>query len=616
MPRQDESADASAPTVAVQPATAPTVAAAGGGPVAARGEGMDPRYELGELLGRGGMGEVRLAHDERVGRDVAIKRLRCEGAPPAEAVSRFLREARVQGRLDHPAIVPVHDLGTDEAGVPYFAMKRLAGTTLAAILERLAKGDADAEQRWPRRLLLARLAEICLAVQFAHTRGVVHRDLKPHNVMLGDYGEVYVLDWGIAKIADDDPAPGGTGTIRRGDLDTLDSVVGETAAGAVLGTPGYMPPEQVRGGAIDHRVDVYALGCMLFEVLALEPAHPRGAGVLEATLTSGRLRPAARRPDADIPPELDDATADATAPDARDRTPDARALHDAIQRYLDGDRDVARRKELAAAHAAAAEAADDRRDAMREAGRALALDPTNRAAQAVVGRILLEPPRETPPEVERALTADRLQAGRAHLRTGGIAYSVFLLYPLALALCADVHEWWLPIVTTLIGTANAALTFLMLRRTTIGNWMYVALALDCLTVGTVGMTFTPLVLVPTLTVVSTLMFLSQPLCWKPAATITSGLLSIAWPLAGEWLGLLPRTYAFVDGEMVIHPWAIGLPETGTTVMLLLVPLVVILAGASMVIHLRIAQEASEKRVHLLAWHLQQLVPERDDPASD
>ncbi|HEY0251646.1 MAG TPA: serine/threonine-protein kinase, partial [Kofleriaceae bacterium] len=141
-------------------------------------------YIFGEVIGRGGLGEVVIAHDLRVGRDVAIKRLQAPH-PSAEESARFLREARIQARLDHPAIPPVYDLGEDDAGRPYFTMKRLAGVTLSELM---------ASPIVQRQKLLRAFADVCLAIEFAHSRGVVHRDLKPANVMLGDFGDVYVLD--------------------------------------------------------------------------------------------------------------------------------------------------------------------------------------------------------------------------------------------------------------------------------------------------------------------------------------------------------------------------------------------------------------------------------------
>src|SRR5262245_10691784 len=234
------------------------------------------RYILGDTIGSGGMGEVIEAHDRQLGRDVAIKRMLAE-SPNDKAVQRFLREARIQARLDHPAVVPVHELGRDEEGRPYFAMKKLAGTTLRAIL---AVGDAS------RPRLLRAFADVCLAVERAHTRGVIHRDLKPDNIVLGDFGEVYVLDWGVAKILGDDDD----------DFADIASGSGEdaTRVGTRVGTVGYMAPEQARGATdVSSRADIYSLGCVLFEILA---------GV--------RPWPGARRPSEadrapDVPIELD-----------------------------------------------------------------------------------------------------------------------------------------------------------------------------------------------------------------------------------------------------------------------------------------------------------------------
>src|SRR5262245_27499523 len=167
----------------------------------------DSRYALRALIGRGGMGEVWLAHDLRIDRDIAVKLMPGDATNNPDAVSRFLREARVQGRLEHPAVVPVHALGGADTA-PFFASKRLIGTTLADVINQ---PDHD---KWPRRTLLARFIDVCLAVEFAHQRGVIHRDLKPANIMLGDFGETYVLDWGLARIGDTVDS----GVIRASDL--------------------------------------------------------------------------------------------------------------------------------------------------------------------------------------------------------------------------------------------------------------------------------------------------------------------------------------------------------------------------------------------------------------
>ena len=184
------------------------------------------RYEVRGVAGHGGMGTVFIAHDTVLGRDVAIKVVDIVDSG-GERVGRLRREARILARLDHPAIVPVHDAGTLPDGRPFYVMKLVTGRRLDAIADR------------PLPVRLDVYARILDAVGFAHAQGVVHRDLKPENVMLGAFGEVYVMDWGVA--------------LERG------SIVDR----AVVGTPGFMPPEQQRGEDVDHRADIYALGAIL-----------------------------------------------------------------------------------------------------------------------------------------------------------------------------------------------------------------------------------------------------------------------------------------------------------------------------------------------------------------
>jgi serine/threonine protein kinase len=256
------------------------------------------RYRIEHLLGRGGMGEVFSARDDRIGRSVAIKRLRIDQAG-GDTRARFLREAVIQGRLEHPAVVPVHELCETDEGQAFFVMKQVSGTVLADVLPKLAYGDPEIIERFPRQLLLRAFVEVCLAVEFAHARGVIHRDLKPANIALGDYGEVYVLDWGIARVVGTDDGA------RRsfGDIDTASGT--ETLEGAILGTPGYISREQISGDDVDHRTDVYALGCILFEILALQPLHPRGQPGIASALAGIDAKASVRAPERDVPPELD-----------------------------------------------------------------------------------------------------------------------------------------------------------------------------------------------------------------------------------------------------------------------------------------------------------------------
>ncbi len=195
---------------------------------------LGERYEVKDLLGRGGMGEVRLARDRRIDREVAVKMMRT--VSDEATMARFFREARVQGRLEHPAVVPIHDLGIDDGGNPYFVMKRLEGTTLADVIN---SKDPELAAKWPRRKLLTRFVDICLAIQFAHERDVIHRDIKPANLMLGEHGEAYVLDWGLARVVGDRRIEGDAATPSADEADA-------TQAGELMGTPGYMSPERSR----------------------------------------------------------------------------------------------------------------------------------------------------------------------------------------------------------------------------------------------------------------------------------------------------------------------------------------------------------------------------------
>ena len=323
------------------------------------------RFKPVRVIGRGGMGEVRLVRDTRISRAVAVKVLRAKLASDTAYRTRFLTEARIQGQLEHPSIVPVHDLGETRDGELYFAMKHVRGVTLRQALKDRSK--------YTRRRLLTAFSSVCLAVEFAHRRGVVHRDLKPENVMLGDFGEVYVLDWGIAKVLHGPDTPLADTLDLPGD--SLD-----TGAGTVLGTPSYMSPERRRGHA-DPRSDVFALGVMLNEVLGTDPA--------------------------DIAPELVAIVERACAHEPAERFATARELHAALERYLDGDRDLETRRRLGEAHAQRAVTAferDARDEAGHEVGRALGLDPQNPVALRTLVRLLTTAPAELPPAAEAELS--------------------------------------------------------------------------------------------------------------------------------------------------------------------------------------------------------------------
>jgi serine/threonine protein kinase len=224
------------------------------------------RYEVIEEIGRGGMGTVYSAFDTALGREVAIKI--GNALPSTELQARLTREARVIARLEHPGIVPVHDFGLLADGRPFYVMKRLHGQTLRAFIETAAPPLAERLRIFER---------ICEAVSFAHAHAIIHRDLKPENVMVGTFGEVMVMDWGIARSFDDrsDAGVAGTGATAGS------GPVIETNAGTVLGTPGFMAPEQgASAGQIDQRADVYALGALMVMLLTNQaPPHDSGQAI-------------------------------------------------------------------------------------------------------------------------------------------------------------------------------------------------------------------------------------------------------------------------------------------------------------------------------------------------
>lgn len=230
---------------------------------------MKTRYEPLELLGSGGMGEVVLVHDQDIARKVAVKRLLPEANDPV-LLARFVDEIRTVGRLEHPNIVPIHDVGVDELGRYFFVMKYVEGETLETIIRKLAEGDPEYHRTYTFERRTEIFVDVLNALSYAHENGVVHRDIKPANVMVGRHGEVMVMDWGIAKPMADarDLATGADGTL--GDEGTRGRMF-MTHVGSLVGTPAYMSPEQARGDIdrLDGRSDIYSACAMFFELVSL-----------------------------------------------------------------------------------------------------------------------------------------------------------------------------------------------------------------------------------------------------------------------------------------------------------------------------------------------------------
>ncbi|MFZ5477709.1 MAG: bifunctional serine/threonine-protein kinase/formylglycine-generating enzyme family protein [Myxococcota bacterium] len=264
---------------------------------------VEADYEDIGLIGTGGMGEVRRVRDRRLNRVMAMKILRADRVANEAAVARFVEEAQATAQLQHPGIVPVHEIGRLADGRLYFTMKEVEGRTLLEVLREVHAAATDRWEAtasgWTFRRLVDAFRSVCDAVAYAHARGVVHRDLKPDNVMVGAFGEVLVLDWGIAMVRGRDAGAGAVHTDRS------DAAAFETRMGTVAGTPAYMSPEQARGeiDRIGPASDVYSLGAMLWHLLAGRPPYDgRDAGVVLQKVISGPPEPL-RRPSSDPAPE-------------------------------------------------------------------------------------------------------------------------------------------------------------------------------------------------------------------------------------------------------------------------------------------------------------------------
>lgn len=280
-------------------------------------------FERLEVLGEGGMGVVHRVLDKRLGRDAALKVLRVETQSWG---NRFRREIEITAKLDHPAIPAVYEAGTTASGEQYLLMRLIHGVELK---DRIQAYHAEGRPAEGLRELLDHLLRLGEAVAYAHKRGVVHRDLKPANVMVGRFGEVFVMDWGLARILEDDADE----SLHHLEIETLES--GLTLSGSVMGTPGYMPPEQARGEQVDARADVFALGAILTEILTGEPPIDLGSSSSElvaATVDEKITLPQERRKD--VPRELNAIARAALAPDASLRLQNGSAFVAELRAFL------------------------------------------------------------------------------------------------------------------------------------------------------------------------------------------------------------------------------------------------------------------------------------------
>jgi serine/threonine-protein kinase len=298
------------------------------------GQVVGPRYTMREQLGSGGMGDVVAALDREIRRVVALKTLQPTRTDPAVA-ARFVEEARITAQLEHPNIVPIYDLGAAPDGQPYYTMRVVSRRSLRDVLAR-----PSLRGQWSLVRLLNVLLQILRALAYAHSRGVIHRDIKPENILLGDFGEVYVADWGLAELQSN-------ATVK------IHSEGSAPPPGAThaAGTPGYMSPEVIRGDwqVVDHRIDLFAVGVILYEILTRRmPFEGRAANeVFLATISKPPQPPRELAPG--TPLLLEDLCLQLLAKDPRERPESADEVARLIEEFLEGAKEKERRKQEARA---------------------------------------------------------------------------------------------------------------------------------------------------------------------------------------------------------------------------------------------------------------------------
>ena len=555
----------------------------GSGPTIAIGS-LGDRFVVGEVIGRGGMGEVLTAHERELDRQVAMKRLGPDAERPHARV--LVEEARLQGRLDHPSIPPVFDLGTDAAGRPAFAMRRVVGDTMAL---RLARAGRGRERLRDREVFLRWFVEVSRAIDHAHARGVAHCDLKPSNVMIDADHRVYVIDWGVATtFGGDEP-----GAQRR--------------AGATLG---YMAPEQHdAAGVIDGRTDVYALGCILFEILCGEPLHVRGPGLLQSVLRGPDARlQLLREPAAAVPAVLVAACERALATAPSDRFARAGELAAEVESWLDRSREQAALQARAADHLARARAAaaepDQHALALAEAGHALALDPDDAETLALVRSLLAG--EHAPAEVAHEMEALDDALDRRLARTAAWSYPGFLLLPLALLF--QGRAAWLAIIASMAAWgALEALAILAARGRAPRGWPYASLFLIAGQTLLYTRYLGPFAIAPGIAALCCAGALLHPRLRRPTLVIAVLLAPLATAALLEALGVWSPTTAFAPGALMLSSTVSELHPATTAPMLAAIAAALQVVGALIGTMVAAPAHAARRSIAVHAWHLDELV---------
>jgi serine/threonine-protein kinase len=571
------------------------------------GVGFAERYRLRGTPSRSAIAELDIAEDRTIGRDVVLQ-VRFTGGDDARL--RFLREARVQAQLEHPAVVPIYDIGVDPKQREFFTARNVRGKTLRSVLEKLAQRDPATSRSFTRDRLLGVFRQVCLAVDYAHSCGVVHRDLKPEHVVLGDFGEVYLTGWSVVKLLPHAAAVDGVGTA------TL------TLGGEVVGTLGYAAPEQLLSPQeVDERADVYALGAILFELLTLQPLHTERTREALVAAMGRDIGLSARAQACSVPRELELACLRATTLSASTRIASARELCNSIEDWLAIDRDADALAELAKRHAELAEEAavralvskdgghEHRRMALREAGRALALDPEAEGARRALVALLREPPPHPPPEAQDAFEAQQGRELQKHARYWAVAFGAFTLL-LGSVTFSGVLRWgWFLLIVGALLTAMAASLWLATANKPRTFMLVIAFTASSFAVASACGMYGPLILVPALAVANTLALntsLFQSYRWL---ALLLGCAAVCVPYALERSGVLPPSYVFDARTITVMPIIRGLPEVPIRIALLASSLVTLIAATLIIWRRSSDLDGLRERLYLNTWQLARLLPE-------
>lgn len=574
------------------------------------------RYEYSGSLVRSGAFEDLTARDRVIRRPVVVRRL-AEGTTHSSSDERrFARAARLQAQLEHPAIVPIYDIGTGSSEAETMIFPEVRSVSLRRVLDALGRGDKEMARKFSRTALLQAFLQLCLATAYAHARGVVHRNIQPEAVALGDHGEVYLVDWSLAKTIQGPYRPGLVS------IESSMAKLGATLPGQVLGTPGYASPEQLAGDEADARSDVYALGSLLFEILTGSPLHS-GETLMEKARTTRigiNACPSQRAPKAGIPEGFDTVCVRATATDPKLRYPSARELHDAVEHTLEAVLEAGRRTELASRHAEHAESLamraltatsghyELRAKALREAGRAFALDPKSPGARRALLTLLKEEPRELPPEAEAEMEAEAFDQARAVGRFAMIAYGAFGLI-LAPVVLSGIRSWLGFAFTASSVAATVGIASLMsrMKKPSASVGMLLAFTSFAAIASTSGF-YGALVLAPLLATANVLC-LGVGLDRKYRVwTLLMGFCSMLVPFALERFGLIPRSYRFGPGTITVLPVVRDLHEAPVRIGMFFSTLAAIIAPTLFTWRISNRAASARERMHVYGWQLRRLLP--------